>query len=225
MPPQQISPSAARRSPWSFGDLRRLRGRSSRSAWCCLRILLPIGHARGGVDAHDAVGPDAEFAQLSWRCDRPCARRSPSWRAWFRRPSPSRRTTPARRPSRRRSPSPRILSASALDAVVVDVDVDVRVVEEEIHAIELHAVDLGLGGEVEHGVEVDARFGAGAALADEAGPHGVVKFRKVVAHGVFFRADDEKRLRSNAGNPSGMEQIFMAAFRFGNARRTYQRRF
>ena len=52
--------------------------------------------------------------------------------------------------------------------------------QEQIDAVEFHAVDFGLGGQVEHCVEVDERFGTRAALADEAGPHGVVKFRVVV---------------------------------------------
>jgi hypothetical protein len=60
----------------------------------------------------------------------------------------------------------------------------VRIVEEQIDAVELHAADLGLGGEVEHGVEVDEGFRAGAALADEAGPHGVVQFGEVIFEAV-----------------------------------------
>ena len=52
--------------------------------------------------------------------------------------------------------------------------------EEDVDAVEFDAVDAGLGGQVEHGVEVDRRLGAGAALADEAGPHGVVKLGVVV---------------------------------------------
>jgi hypothetical protein len=42
----------------------------------------------------------------------------------------------------------------------------VGIVEEEVDAVELHPADLCLGGEVEHSVEVDERFRAGAALAD-----------------------------------------------------------
>ena len=44
-----------------------------------------------------------------------------------------------------------------LDAVIVDIDADVRVEQEEVDAVEFDAVDLGLGGEVEHGIEVDGR--------------------------------------------------------------------
>ena len=74
------------------------------------------------------------------------------------------------------------LVGERLDVVGAGVDGDVRVEQEEVDAVELDAVDLGAGGQVEHRVEVDAGFGAGAAFADEAGPHGVVKFR-VVSHG------------------------------------------
>ncbi len=55
--------------------------------------------------------------------------------------------------------------------------------KEEIDAVEARAVDAGFGGEVEHGVEVDAGFGAGTAFAHETGPHGVVQFRKIVRCG------------------------------------------
>ena len=51
----------------------------------------------------------------------------------------------------------------------LDIDADVRIEEEHIHAVELHAVDFGLGGQVEHRVEVDARFGAGLPLPTRPG--------------------------------------------------------
>jgi hypothetical protein len=71
-----------------------------------------------------------------------------------------------------------------LELVVGAVDVGVRIVEEEIDTVELDAVDLGLGRHVEHRVEVDERLAAGAALADEAGPHGIMKLGVVVCrHG------------------------------------------
>ena len=73
-------------------------------------------------------------------------------------------------------PFDRTLSARRLSAVVVHLDVDVRVEQEQVHAVELDAIHLGLGRQVEHRVEVNARFSAGAAFADEAGPHGVVEF-------------------------------------------------
>ena len=44
-------------------------------------------------------------------------------------------------------------------------------------------VDLGVGGELEQRVERDDRLAVGRALADDAGPHGVVQFRIVVGSG------------------------------------------
>jgi hypothetical protein len=73
-----------------------------------------------------------------------------------------------------------ILSARRFRSSVGRIDVDVRFEQEDVDAIEPGAVDLGLGGQIEHGVEVDAGFGAGTAFADEAGPHGVVKLGEVV---------------------------------------------
>ena len=55
-----------------------------------------------------------------------------------------------------------------------------RIEKENIDAIELLATDFGFRGEVEHGIQVDARFGTGTALAHQAGPHGVVQFREIV---------------------------------------------
>ena len=55
------------------------------------------------------------------------------------------------------------------------------IVEEQVDAVELDAVDLGLGRQVEHLVEEDVRFRAAhALLADEPGPHGVVQFGIVI---------------------------------------------
>jgi len=61
----------------------------------------------------------------------------------------------------------------------------VRREQEQVHAVEPHAVDLGPGRQVEHGVEVDGRLAA-VALADHAGPGRVVEFRGgvgMIAHG------------------------------------------
>jgi len=70
------------------------------------------------------------------------------------------------------------------DARVVDVDADVGLEKEQVDAVELDAIYFGIGGELEHFVEVNAGFSAGTAFADEAGPHGIVKFG-VVAFGML----------------------------------------
>ena len=69
--------------------------------------------------------------------------------------------------------------------IVGRVDVDMRVEEEQIDAVEPHALDFGVGGQVEHGIQVDRRFAA-RPFADNARPCGIVEFGVVVgmaAHG------------------------------------------
>jgi hypothetical protein len=60
----------------------------------------------------------------------------------------------------------------------------VRVVEEEVDAVELHAADLRLGGEVEHGVEFDERLGAGEPLPTRPGHMALWSLGKLLA-GMF----------------------------------------
>ena len=66
-------------------------------------------------------------------------------------------------------------SRKALQLVFGRIDAGVRIEQEQIDTVELDAVDRRLCGEIEHGVEIDERFGARAALADKAGPHGVME--------------------------------------------------
>ena len=169
-----------------FGDVAGFAERLGDRLRDCLRDLAPNRpDAAGRVDAHDAVRPDAEFAQLL----RDAAafanlvdelvrdpRRSP-----IAEPPPvggqtGATTEPTTKP---RAPD---LVGQALQIVVGRVDADVRVEQEQVDAVELDAVHLGGGGEVEHGVEVDGRFRV-RPFADEAGPHGVVKFRIGILHG------------------------------------------
>ena len=65
------------------------------------------------------------------------------------------------------------------DLIVAGIDVDVRGVEEEVEAVEADALELGVGREVEHRIQVDRRLGPGA-FADHARPGGVVKLGVVV---------------------------------------------
>ena len=75
---------------------------------------------------------------------------------------------PARRPFERE------LVGQARQVVVGGIDIGVRQRKEEIDAIEAHAIHLGGGGQVEHGIEIDGRFGIGT-FADQPGPHGVMQ--------------------------------------------------
>ncbi len=60
--------------------------------------------------------------------------------------------------------------------VVAGIGIGVRMEQEQIDAFELLTVDVGGGGQLEHAVEADRRMVGARLLADEAGPHGVVKF-------------------------------------------------
>ena len=71
------------------------------------------------------------------------------------------------------------LVGQAFDFLVAPVDVEVRVIEEDVEAVEARAVALGGGGQVEHGVQVDGRLAA-LAFAHQARPGGVVELGIVV---------------------------------------------
>src|ERR1019366_2438936 len=74
------------------------------------------------------------------------------------------------------------LPGEAGEIVVGGIDVGVRQGEEEIDAIEARAIHPRGGGEIEHGIEIDGRFGIGT-FSDEPGPHGVVQGREGVRSG------------------------------------------
>ena len=123
MPPQQISPSAASRSPCSSATSAASRNVSAIFLVLPSGSFSPVRRARRRVDAHDAVRPDPQFAQLLARSGRPCAPASRRPCAPPRSPSPNRRpsaATPARRAIRRRDSSLRILSASRLRSSSVE---------------------------------------------------------------------------------------------------------
>ena len=140
----------------------------------------------GRVDADHAIRPDAQLAQLlgdpAGLADRGQVVLPLLLVAHRRGVEPDRRHHRADH-----EPLGRDLVGHGLEVVVADVDVDVRVVEEDVDAVELDAVDLGRGGQVEHRVQVDRRLGAGAPLADQAGPHRVVQFRERVGMAAAHR--------------------------------------
>ena len=72
------------------------------------------------------------------------------------------------------------LVGHGFEVVLADVDIGVRVKQEKIHPIELLAIHFCRGGVAEHGIQIDKRFRAGAAFADETGPGSVVKFWEVI---------------------------------------------
>ena len=140
MPPQQISPSAASRSPWSRAiAAARLRVSAiffwlPPGSWPSLQEKRP---SRSGRFHRDACPARA----VSWRSGRPCESLSGSSRAGGRPPWPRHRTRQARPPSRRRTPCRRSWRRR-LSAIVADIDVDVRVVEKDVDAFKLDPVNL-----------------------------------------------------------------------------------
>ena len=95
-----------------------------------------------------------------------------------------RRAAAGRRPDRRDDRTDDQISrphlvGQLLQIVVARVDVDVRGEQKQIDAVELDAVDLGRGRQVEHRVEIDRRLRTRRAFADDARPGGVVQLRKV----------------------------------------------
>ncbi len=143
------------------------------------RILAPVFRIAGRVDADDAAGTCADFAELVSDaagfpdCGDPAGALIGA--AHGVAVKPNRCDDGADHEVLR----PDLVSES-LNAIVTDVDVDVRIVGEQVNAIEFHAVHFRVGGEVEHGVEVNERLGTGAAFSDEARPYGVVDLEGVL---------------------------------------------
>ncbi len=148
----------------------------------------PVADAAGRVEPDHAVGPHAQLAQ-------PLGDPAALADLLQELPAPlalvHRRPAAGRRPDRRhhradRQAARRCLVGQRLELVVGGVDVDVRGVQEQVEAVELDAVDLGRGGQVEHRVQADRGLRA-LALADHAGPGRVVQLGEVVgmaaAHG------------------------------------------
>ena len=144
-----------------------------------LGVLRPVRDGTGRIDADDSVRSDAQLAEGLG--DPAClANRGeivlPLAVIPHRRP-----VEPDRRDHRSdHEPFLRDLAGDGLEVVVADVDVDVRVVEEDVDSVELGSVNLRRGGQVEHGIQVDGRLGARAPLADESGPHRVMQLRVFV---------------------------------------------
>ena len=182
MPPQQISPSAARRSPKDSATSAASRNVSA------IFLVLPAGslaHSAGlggRVDADDAVLADADVLQLL--ADRAgLAHLGDEGLALLL--AAHRRPATGRRPHRRNQRAddevaPADAVGQLLQVVIRRIDADVRIEEEEIDAVELDAVHFRLRGVVQHRLEIDGRLGAGSALADETGPHRVMDSRVFV---------------------------------------------
>ena len=147
-------------------------------------VLEPVAGAAGRVDADDAVGPDAELAQpLGDPAALADLRRGTCLRSAsppIAEPPPVGGQTGATTEPITRFLRPHLVG-ELLQVVVGRVDVDVRGEQEQVDAVELDAVDLGLGGQVEHRVEVDERLGAGRALPTTPGQAALWSLGKLLA--------------------------------------------
>ena len=101
------------------------------------------------------------------------------------------------------------------DVGVARVGIEVGVEEEEVDAVELLAVDLGVRRELKHAVERDRGMVGAGLLADESGPHGVVQFHRVLLRkalgfsGARRRAArwDSLRVQSSGGRPAARSSM------------------
>ena len=147
-----------------FAELLRHRARLAKGCGNLLgvagRIFRPLRRARRGVDPDDAGLADA-------RRTKRCAdlTRLPDLRheltafvgVAHRRAAAGRR--PHRRDQRPHEQLPRADPVhEPLQVVVARVDAHMRIEQKQVHAVELHAVDRRVRGEVQHRVEIDRRL-------------------------------------------------------------------
>ena len=149
-----------------------------------VRILGPLRGAGRRIDAHDSVGPRAQFAQLT---------RDPAGFAHLRdellpllRAAHGRAAAGGRPHRRYHGPHHQVQRAHLLgeprEVVIARINANVRVEQEEVHAIELGSVGIvqfGRGSQPQHGVQADGRFGI-RPFAYQTGPHGVVDAGEIV---------------------------------------------
>ena len=163
-----------------FGDGAGFAEGFGDAAWSCQPD--PSPHSAGldgGIDADDAILPDADLLAASARSRRPCAPARQSDSAPRRCPSPTRRrsaATPARRPSRSRRFRAATRSASRFRSSSLESMLTCGSNRNRSTPSKRDAVDLGRGREIEHRVEIDGRLGV-RALSDQSRPHGVVERR------------------------------------------------
>ena len=145
MPAQQISPSAARRSPLSLATLAASRNVAAIFLVLPLRVGVPVGRAVGRVDADDAVLADAVLVEDLGDAAGLFHGQRRTWRGPASLPMAEPPTVPGQtgatsEPTAR--PLAAILSAMRADRVVAGVGIGVRMEQEQIDAFELLAVDV-----------------------------------------------------------------------------------
>src|SRR4051812_39513587 len=148
----------------AFSHVTRFAERLDNPALICISVFGPFLDARSGINPHDAIRSDTEFAQF--RSD---TTRFPDlvdeFLAIFVATHGGAAT--GRRPyggdhGPNHKPSAGDFVRQLFDSVVVDINAGMRIEKEKVHAIEANPIDFGFGGKVEHRVQVDTGLGAGA---------------------------------------------------------------
>src|SRR5271157_1921091 len=157
MPPQQISPSAANRSPWASATSHASRNVSA------ISFVLATGFS-----AHSWT-PVAESMRTTPYGRTPRSRSFCAMRQAFSTIVTKRLRSSAlpiadRRPNRRYERADRQILGpdkvgESLERVVARVDAGVRVCQKQVDAIELYAIDAGRSREINQRRQFDWRFG------------------------------------------------------------------
>ena len=199
MPAQQISPSAARRSPLILGDFGRFAERVGDFLACCLWGRRP-----------SALGLSAESMRMTPYLRTPCLLRILAMRQAFstastnflrasaspiaESPTVPGHTGATSEPTAK--PFAAILSAIARIASSLASGSVCGWNRNRSTPSNFWPFTVGGGRQLQHPIQADRRVVGAGLFADEAGPHGVVKFRECMRwHVERFR--DMKRISTN----------------------------
>ena len=176
----------------TLSDIRRLAKRFRDQPGAAFGVREPVSGAARGINAHHAVAPNAELSQLRGDATAFADLFHELFSLLF---AAHGRTASGGRPDRRdhrtdHEPSGGHPGGQFFQIVIARINVDMRIEKKNVHAVKFDAVHFGSGSQIEHRVEVDERFGPGAAFANQPRPHGVVKPGIIVvavnAHGLSF---------------------------------------
>ena len=167
MPPQQISPSATRNSPWSSAILPASRKVSAIIFVSAGRVLVPLVDAGRGIDADAAGRADADLAHLladgaglADLVDEALAVVLAAHRRAAAGAAPDRRDDRADLEAEAGD----VVGHAAFTSSGVESMSNMRVGEPQVDAVEFLAVDLGIGGQLKQRVERDDRLAVAAPL-------------------------------------------------------------
>ena len=179
------------------------------------RVLVPGLDAGRGIDADAAGRPDADARASAgrWRqALRTCVEEALALVG--RRPWPSRRRRRPRSARRTSRPSGRSRRCGRPTRLTSSLSLSMSTcgsARNRSTPSNFCAVDLGIGGQLEQRIERDDRLGIGRALADDAGPHGVVELGIGVRHASRSLGDGRATSGRFCGAASGSSWRSMLA--------------